>query len=222
MQHRSLDGVAATAAAGKLSRVRPSYAVGIRRYLQRIQAALRYDRGIIGAPSDRAKRRFLLSVFQERRHELLVESGTFQGGTVEYFVPHAKRIISVEIEPALHAAARERFSDTPSVELLLGDAMDLIPQILEEVSVPPFVYLDGHFTGGVNQQPGKAIEPAPDILAALGERPLPPGSTVIVDDLRLFGRGDWFPALDELTAAARTSFPDAEIYVGIDSLVIAT
>jgi hypothetical protein len=31
---------------------------------------------------------------------------------------------------------------------LLGDAMDLIPQVLEQVSVAPFVYLDGHFTGG--------------------------------------------------------------------------
>ena len=88
--------------------------------------------------------------------------------------------------------------------------------------MPPFVYLDGHFTGGVNTQPGEAIEPAPGILSALGERSLPPGSTLVVDDLRLFGRGDGFPALDELTAAARRSFPDAEMYVGIDSLVIAT
>jgi hypothetical protein len=187
-----------------------------------MQAALRYDRGLLGAPSDRAKRRFLLREFKERNHELLVESGTFQGGTVEYFVPHAKRIISVEIEPALHEAARERFRDTPSVELLLGDAMDLIPRILEEVYVPPFVYLDGHFTGGVNAQPGEAIEPAPGILSKLAEHSLPPGSTLVVDDLRLFGRGDGFPALDELTAAARRSFPDAEIYVGIDSLVIAS
>jgi hypothetical protein len=207
--------------AGTLSGVRPSYNVGLRRYLQRIQAALRYDRGILGAPSDRAKRRFLLGLFKERQHELLVESGTFQGGTVEYFVPHAKRIISVEIEPTLHAAARERFRDTPSVELLLGDAMDLIPEILEKLSVPPFVYLDGHFTGGVNVQPGKAIEPAPSILSALGELSLPQGSTVVVDDLRLFGRGDGFPTLDELTAAARQSFPEASIYVGIDCLVIA-
>jgi hypothetical protein len=175
----------------------------------------------LGAPADRAKRRFLLSLFKERNHQLLVESGTFQGGTVEYFVPHADRIISVEIEPALHEAARERFRDTPSVELLLGDAMDLIPQVLEKVAVPPFVYLDGHFTGGVNMQPGKAIEPAPVILSELGGLSLPAGSTVVVDDLRLFGRGDGFPALDELTSAARQSFPDASIYVGIDCLVIA-
>jgi hypothetical protein len=35
---------------------------------------------------------------------------------------------------------------------------------------------------------------------------------VVVDDLRLFGRGDGFPALDELTAVARRrSFPGAEM-----------
>lgn len=208
-------------AAGTLSGVRPSYNVGLRRYLQRVSAALRFDRGILGAPSDRAKRRFLLNLFKERNHRVLVESGTFQGGTVEYFVPHADRIISVEIEPALHEAARERFRDKPSVELLLGDATDLIPQVLEQMSEPPLVYLDGHFTGGVNEQPGKFIEPAPGILSTLGELSLPAGTTVVVDDLRLFGRGDGFPALDELTSAARASFPDASIYVGIDCLVIA-
>ena len=41
-----------------------------------------------------------------------------------------------------------------------------------------------------------------------------------MDDLRLFGRGDG-PGLDELTSAARGAFPLAEIYLGVDCLVIA-
>jgi predicted O-methyltransferase YrrM len=108
--------------------VKPSYQQGIGRYLQRLRAALRYDAGLVAAPSDRAKRRFLLSLFKQRNHRLFVESGTFLGGTVEYFLPHAKRIVSVEIEPDLHEAARRRFQSSPSVELLLGDAMDVIPR----------------------------------------------------------------------------------------------
>jgi hypothetical protein len=192
------------------------------RYLQRPRAALRYDAGVVAAPADRAKRRFLLNLFKERNHELFVESGTFLGGTVEYFLPHAKRIVSVEIEPELYEPACRRFESSPSVELVLGDALDVIPRVLAEVSEAPFVYLDGHFTGGVNKEPGELIEPAPGILEKLGDLELPSGTSIVVDDLRLFGRGDGFPALDELTSVARRSFPGAEIYLGIDCLVIAS
>ena len=202
--------------------MKPSYHQGLRRYLQRLRAAQHYDAGVVAAPSDRAKRRFLLRLFKERGHRLLVESGTFLGGTVEYFLPHARRIISVEIEPELHEAARRRFQSSPSVELLLGDAIEVIPRVLAEISEPPLLYLDGHFTGGVNKEPGQAIEPAPGILERLGGLELPSGTSIVVDDLRLFGRGDGFPALDELTAVARRSFPGAEIYLGIDCLVIAS
>lgn len=201
--------------------MRPSYQQGMSRYLQRPRAALHYDAGLVAAPADHAKRRFLLRIFEERRHELLVESGTFLGGTVEYFLPHARRIISVEIEPHLFEAAQRRFENSPSVELVLGDALEEIPRVLTEVSEPPLVYLDGHFTGGVNTEPGRFIEPAPGILELLGTAGVPRGTTIVVDDLRLFGRGDGFPGLDELTLAARKAFPEAAIYVGVDCLVVA-
>ena len=201
--------------------MRPSYQQGIGRYLQRPRAMLRYDAGLVAAPADRAKRRFLLRLFEERKHELFVESGTFLGGTVEYFLPHARRIISVEIEPHLFEAAQRRFKESPSVELVLGDALEEIPRVLADVSEPPLVYLDGHFTGGVNKEPGLFVEPAPGILERLGMLGLPSGTSIVVDDLRLFGRGDGFPGLDELTSAARNAFPGAASFVGVDCLVIA-
>jgi hypothetical protein len=183
---------------------------------------LRYDAGSVAAPADRAKRRFLLRLFKERKHQLFVESGTFLGGTVEYFLPHARQIVSVEIEPHLYEAARRRFNASPSVELVLGDALEEIPRVLSAVSEPPLVYLDGHFTGGVNKEPGRFVEPAPGILEKLGGLGLPPGTSIVVDDLRLFGCGDGFPGLDELTFAARNAFPGAAIYAGIDCLVVAS
>jgi hypothetical protein len=201
--------------------MRPSYQQGIGRYLQRPRAVLRYDAGLVAAPADRAKRRFLLRLFKERGHELFVESGTFLGGTVEYFLPHARRIISVEIEPHLYESAQHRFNASSSVELVLGDALDEIPRVLGGVTEPPLVYLDGHFTGGVNTEPGRFVEPAPGILEKLGALGLPPGISIVVDDLRLFGRGDGFPGLDDLTSAARNAFPGAAIYAGVDCLVIA-
>jgi hypothetical protein len=55
--------------------MKPSYQQGLGRYLPRMRAALRYDAGLVAAPADRARRRFLLRLFRS------VESGTFLGGT---------------------------------------------------------------------------------------------------------------------------------------------
>ena len=187
---------------------------------QRVGAAWRFDAGKVNPPSDRAKRMHLQRVFTQRGHAVLVESGTYLGGTIQFMLPFAERIISVEIEPALHEAARRRFAHARHVELRLGDGAELIPQIVSELDEPPLLWLDGHFTGGVNSQPGMAIEPAPMILERLGT--CPPGTTIVVDDLRLFGRDNGFPGVDALVGGARTAFPAATIRVGLDSLVILT
>jgi hypothetical protein len=185
---------------------------------QRVGAAWRFDAGKVNPPSDRAKRRHLQRVFTQRGHAVLVESGTYLGGTVQFMLPFAERIISVEIEPALHEAARRRFAAAPNVDLRLGDGAELIPRIVSELDQAPLLWLDGHFTGGVNTRPGAAIEPAPMILERLGT--CPPGTTIVVDDLRLFGRDNGFPGVDVLVGSARTAFPAATIRVGLDSLVI--
>lgn len=181
---------------------------------------MRFDAGKVNPPSDHAKRLHLQGIFVQRRHRVLVESGTFLGGTIRFMLPHAERIISVEIEPRLHQAAKRRFAGAPNVELHLGDSAELIPQIVAELDEAPLLWLDGHFTGGVNSEPGEAIEPAPMILERLGV--CPPGTTVVVDDIRLFGRDNGFPSVDALVGSARAGFPAATIRVGLDSLVILT
>ena len=190
------------------------------RLTERLAALYRYDAGRLDSPADHAKRRHLLRIFRARKHQVLVESGTYLGGTVAFMLPHARKIVSVEIEPSLYEEARRRFADDPKVELHLGDAAELIPELVAGVDEPALIWLDGHFTGGVNTVRGEAVEPAPGILESLGRLNLPRGTTVVVDDLRLFGRGDGFPQLDELAQAARAAFPRATIAVGIDSLVI--
>jgi hypothetical protein len=199
----------------------PSHPVSVLgRLTERISAARRYDAGELGPPSDHAKRRHLLAVFRDRKHEILVESGTYLGGTVEFMLPHSRRIVSVEIEPSLYQQARRRFENDKNVELHHGDSAVLVPQLVGGLEEPALVWLDGHFTGGVNTLQGEAIEPAPGILESLGDLDLPEGMTVVVDDLRLFGRGDGFPSLDALLLSARRAFPEAQIAIGLDSLVI--
>ena len=171
------------------------------------------------APEATAKRAHLLSLYRARGHRTVLESGTFMGDTVEYFMPHAERIISVEVEPKLFADAQRKFEDAANVELVFGDALHLIPGIVDELEDPPLIWLDGHFSEGVTGS-GDEIEPAASILAQLGAVRTPAGTTIVVDDLRLFGLHPDFPGVDELVLRARQGFPDAQIRVGLDSLVI--
>lgn len=170
-------------------------------------------------PEPEAKRAHLLDIFTARGHRILLESGTYLGDTVAYFVPYAERIISIEVEPKLYADARERFANEPKVELIEGDALQIVPQVLQMLDEPPLMWLDGHFSGGVTGQ-GEEIEPAGTILHRLARIHKPAGITVVIDDLRLFGRDPEFPTLDALVNSARHAFPSGRIYVGLDSLVI--
>lgn len=186
---------------------------------ERLAAVERYDRGVFESPAGIAKRRYLLRLFQERAHETFVESGTYLGDTVAFFVPHARRIVSVEIEPSLHAAARRRFSAEPHVDIVFGDAADCIPRILAGLEEGCMLWLDGHFSGGETGR-GDQEEPVIRVLGGLRDLRLEGPFTVVVDDLRLFGRAPGFPTLEELIAAARSAFPSGRICAGPDSLVV--
>jgi hypothetical protein len=187
--------------------------------IDRLAAAWRFDRGVIAQPAQNAKRRHLLSLFTERNHDILVETGTYLGDTIAFFVPHARRIVSIEIDGTLHARAAERFANNANVELVLGDALESAPQIVSELEEPCLLWLDGHFSGGATGR-SALDEPAVAILRRIAQLRCASGTTVVIDDLRRFGRESGVPALDSLLDASRATFPGASISVELDSLVI--
>jgi predicted O-methyltransferase YrrM len=94
----------------------------VREARSRLSALASYDRGRLHVPPPAAKRRHLLDVVQERGHDTLVEAGTYRGDTSAYFAPHARKVVTIEVDPGLAAKARERFAQTPKDE----PAVDII------------------------------------------------------------------------------------------------
>lgn len=184
----------------------------------RLPSALAWDRGRGWVPSPRAKRRHLAELLAARGHRVFVEAGTYRGDTVKFMLPHAERIVSVELDQRLYDRARRRFASTPSVDIRFGDAADIVPEVVAAESSPALLFLDGHYSGPGTAE-GEEVEPAEQILERLG-RVAPPGTTIVVDDLRLFGADPLFPDLAELTSASRIAFPRARHRLGLDSLVI--
>lgn len=171
------------------------------------------------SPPAIAKQRHLLNVLKSRGHRIFVEAGTYKGATTAFFVAHADQVISVELHDGLFAAAEKRFAKHPNVTLVHGDSLVEIPKIVANCSSSPLVFLDGHFSGRGTAQ-SQEMEPAESTLRRLADV-TPAGTTVVIDDLRLFGSGlHGFPQLDAVTAAARAAFPTAVIRAGLDSIVV--
>lgn len=172
-------------------------------------------------PTAVAKRRHLARLLTSRGHRIFVEAGTYRGATTAFFAKRAERVISVELHEGLYAAARKRFAQYPNVTLLNGDSLDEVPKAVAKCESAPLVFLDGHFSGPGTAK-GQLVEPAELTLGRLAKA-APRGTTIVVDDLRLFGSGrPGFPELDALTMAARAAFPHAVIRAGLDSIVIET
>jgi hypothetical protein len=188
----------------------------------RLVAAYYFVRGkYLASPPAIAKQRHLLRLLKARGHRIFIEAGTYKGQTTAFFAAHADQVISVELHDKLFAAAQRRFAKDPNVTLIHGDSLVEIPKAVANCSTPPLVYLDGHFSGRGTAK-GEEMEPAQSTLGRLAGI-TPPGTTIVIDDLRLFGSGrDGFPQLDAITAAARTAFPTALIRAGLDSIVIET
>ncbi|MEI6223755.1 MAG: hypothetical protein WCS72_03305 [Deltaproteobacteria bacterium] len=137
-----------------------------------------------------------------------IETGTYLGDTSAFLATFARRVVTIEPDPAHAARARERFRHTPQVEVVKGLSEEVLPRILSAASGNLCLWLDGHFSGGTTFQ-GPQDTPIADELAAVAANlPRFPAVVVLVDDVRCFQAakpGDGYPPLDFLVDWARTN-----------------
>jgi hypothetical protein len=151
----------------------------------------------------------------QRRYGLrtLVETGTFTGETVEALRGHFSQVISIELAPALHAAAARRFAAVNNVRLLQGDSPTLLPDVLDSLEGPALFWLDGHYAGG--DTAGLGESPLMKELRVLLARP-PRGDVILIDDARDLSGTAGYPSLEEVCATIRAARPNAEVGVADD------
>jgi hypothetical protein len=165
-------------------------------------------------PAPPIVKQHILKQYQDRFHlQTLVETGTFTGETVEALRGRTARIISIELAPALHAAAVRRFADAPNVSLLHGDSKTLLPSVLQDLTGPVLFWLDGHYTGPGTA--GDGLCPLEHEVRALLARP-PGGDVILIDDARELTGTRGYPRLDELCADIRRKRPRADVTVRDD------
>lgn len=141
-------------------------------------------RGFAAPSPDHVKRRVLLRLAMPGT--TWVETGTFRGEATVLQAGVARRVVSLEPEPALHAAAVRRFASTLKVEIVNATSEQAYESLLPALDGPVCFWLDGHFSGGPTFK-GPSDTPVLHELAVIATQlPRWPQALVLVDDLRLF------------------------------------
>jgi hypothetical protein len=160
------------------------------------------------------KQRIVKQHLREAGLSTVVETGTFTGEMVHALLPVARRIISIELDDRLHAAARRRFEGHEGVQLLHGDSGALLPDVIRSLDGPALFWLDGHYTG-VGSARTHVDSPIVAEIAALLAHPAP-GRVVLIDDAREFTGQQGYPTVEALRAMILTGDPQANVVVADD------
>lgn len=125
----------------------------------------------------------------------LVETGTYQGATVAACLAHFERVYTVELDPALHEAARDRFIDEPSVTVIHGDSYQALARLASDVTDPALFWLDAHYSAGETAR-GPHDPPLPwELRAVVGRLE---HDVILIDDARLMGVEPGYPSIEEI------------------------
>jgi hypothetical protein len=149
----------------------------------------------------------------------MIETGTYLGVTTKRCAPHFQKVYTIELDPQLADQAREFLRAQKNVEVLQGDAVKVLNQILETNVGDTLVFLDGHFSGGVTAC-GDLPEPAIEELEILSKHK-DKIAGIIIDDFRLFGIEPGFPSKSALFQAIENLFPGFNLSVALDQILIS-
>lgn len=156
---------------------------------------------------------------QRFKLEVLVETGTFYGDTVDAMRRHLSHVYSIELSPELHAAASVLFANAANVTLICGDSAVELARLVPQLHQPTLFWLDGHYSAGVTAKGSKEtpiMDELPPVLDRRGYH-----DVILIDDARCFGRDADYPTLQALEAFVHERRPDLAFAVEHDIIRIS-
>lgn len=125
-----------------------------------------------------------------------VETGTFQGDTVEFCREKFLSVDSIEIDEFLVEQARVRFKDYPRVKIWSGSSSVVLRSVLDGHSLNTLFWLDAHFPGADKGASPYTAEanldtrlPLEKELAIVKDHCRRCRDVVVIDDLRVYEDG---------------------------------
>jgi hypothetical protein len=125
----------------------------------------------------------ILALRQRSGLDHFVETGTFRGDTAAWAAAHFPQVTTIEMSPAIHAAAKARFGSLSNVRAIEEDSSAVLGELLAGLSQPAIFWLDAHWSG-LDTAGIDAECPVLHELARINASPQ--AHVVLVDDARLF------------------------------------
>jgi hypothetical protein len=150
--------------------------------------------------------------------QILVETGTFKGGLIDYSKNIFDRIYSIELNDEMFVKAKIRFKDEKHVTILQGDSSIVLPKVLCQIEKPCLFWLDSHYSGGVTSV-GEKQTPIIDELDHIFVHPIK-SHVILIDDARCFGVKKDYPSIYLIKRMISQNYPDFSIELN-DDLICA-
>jgi hypothetical protein len=128
----------------------------------------------------------LLQFFRQRlQATTFVETGTYQGGSLNVAAELFSECHSIEMSPELYAAAKKQFAGRTNINLHQGASPAILEANRARFAERPVVFwLDAHWCVGENTAGQDSQSPLREELRAIGK--LHPQSVVLIDDARYY------------------------------------
>ena len=113
-----------------------------------------------------------------------IETGSYYGDGIKKALDAGfENIISIEITPKYYELCKKKFKDYPNVEIILGDTVDVLPEILKNTTEACTIWLDAHYTEPSTNF-GEKWCPLMEELENLKDSLVP--HTILINDLRIW------------------------------------
>lgn len=176
-------------------------------------------------PDYETKRKTLLQLKDKFNVNILVETGTFLGDTVEYFKNKFSKVFSIELAEELFAKARKRFENDANVTILHGDSGKLLKDLIKDLNEPTLFWLDGHYSSEfymgdefIKTAKGEMDTPIIEELQTILSSPL--DHVVLIDDARLFTGLTDYPTIGRIKKLVRNKKRGYDFSVSNDMIHI--
>ncbi|QRG69336.1 FkbM family methyltransferase [Brevibacillus choshinensis] len=153
-----------------------------------------------------------------------IETGTFKGDMVHRMKPSFDKLTSIELDPKLYQAAKNRFASDAQITILQGDSGRVLPSMLESITEPCLFWLDGHYVPlSPESARGDVDTPILQELQAILRHPVD-NHVILIDDARCFiGPNSFlkdYPTIAQLKEFVHQLRPDMSFHVMNDIIRI--
>jgi len=123
--------------------------------------------------------------FRPYLNPVFIETGSYIGDGIRAALRAGfSSIFSIEVNDYFYQICRENFSEHKNVDLLFGDSVFVLPDLLQGISERCTFWLDGHYMSDPNTLGGSMPVPLMEELKAIAKHPIK-NHTIIIDDIRL-------------------------------------